>query len=82
MAKNASKEPQDDYSAEALERAIQKHLWRSLSGEYTKMPKAEQLLLISWVREAQSFRLEQRKRADLIIRARKLGLIDDIKRLE
>lgn len=46
------------------------------------MPKARQLTLIAWIREANKRLIDERKRVALIIEARKLGLIEDIKRLE
>lgn len=74
--------PQPTFSHELLEQAIQKHCLLALTGEYERLPKERQLILIAWIREANRLRIDQRKRVALILEARKLGLIDDIKRLE
>ena len=68
-------------SAGLLEQAIQKHCLLALTGEYETLPKEKQLILIAWVRETNKLRIDQRKRVALILEARKLGLIEDIKRL-
>lgn len=46
------------------------------------MPKEKQLLLISWVREANKRLIDERKCVALIVEARKLGLIQEIQRLD
>lgn len=73
---------QHTYSHDLLEQAIQKHCLLALTGEYEQLPRERQLILIAWVREANRLRIDQRKRVALIIEARKLGLIEDVKKLE
>lgn len=82
MANVQRQKPQESYSGELLAQAIHKHCYLALSGEYENLPKERQLVLIAWIREANKRLIDERKRVALILEARKLGLIEDVKRLE
>lgn len=69
-------------SQRLMAEAIHKHCLLALTGQYEKLPKQKQLILISWVREANKRLIDERKRVALILEARKLGLVSDTKLLD
>lgn len=81
MSKTSNSQ-QNNCSQALLAEAIRKHCLLALSGEYEQLPAEKQLILIAWIREANKRLIDERKRVALIVEARKLGLIEDIKQLE
>lgn len=81
MAKTESFVSPESCSQAALAKLIHHHCYMALSGGYKKLPKRDQLLFISWIREANKRLIDERKRVQLVLEAKRLGFGGEAKRL-
>ena len=81
MASKESSGLPEDYTQQTLAELIHKHCFLALSGGYKKLPKSKQLMFINWIREANKRLIDERKRVQLIMEAKKMGFASEAKRL-